>query len=308
MGPSSSAPKEMHTVDGWEDNLSCGSDIDGEVPDDLRRVAEVEEPSKEQMVQHELENHANYRAWCPACVAGRGVGSQHRRKKRDQAEAFRDGPCIYSDYFFMSTQEEGSTPMLVLKFSRSGRISATALPAKAMTDYGVKFFRNFILSTGIRRFVNFSDSENAMVSLKEAAAKLCEGVESVSRNCPVGDHRANGHAESSVKQVKGQMRSIRLSLEQKLGIKLAEDHPLLQWIPMFAGDAISRHRRGPDGKTPYERELQRKWTRPALEFGEKIFLKEAKELSGRPKRDWEGCMIEARFIGHHARSNAVMAY
>ena len=223
----------MMAVDGWEDDLSCGSDI-GEEPIELRKTSKIEEPTQEQRARHELENHAIFRPWCKACVAGRGMGSHHLRRKKDRAAAFRDGPFIYSDYFFMSTEEEGSIPMLAIKYSRSGRISATALPAKGATDFGVKFFRNFIQSTGIQHFVNFSDAENAMVSLKESAARQCPGVESNNRNCPVGDHRANGHIESAVKQIKGQMRSIRLSLEQKLGAKLREDHTLLQWIPRFA--------------------------------------------------------------------------
>ena len=56
------------------------------------------------------------------------------------------GPRIYSDFFYMS--EEGvSTPMLALKFSRSGRMAATALEQKGLTQYGVKFFAGFIQQT-----------------------------------------------------------------------------------------------------------------------------------------------------------------
>ena len=60
--------------------------------------------------------------------------------------------------------------MLALKFSRTGRPAATALPAKGITDHGQRFFTNFIKQTGVRRFINFSDDEHAMVALKEAAA------------------------------------------------------------------------------------------------------------------------------------------
>ena len=42
------------------------------------------------------------------------------------------GPRIYSDFFYMS--EGGvSTPMLALKFGRSGRMAATALEQKGLT-------------------------------------------------------------------------------------------------------------------------------------------------------------------------------
>ena len=59
--------------------------------------------------------------------------------------------------------------MLALKFSRSGRIAATAL------EQG-EVLAGFIQHTGVRRFINKSDGELAMKSLKDAAAKALELV------------------------------------------------------------------------------------------------------------------------------------
>ena len=42
------------------------------------------------------------------------------------------------------------------------------------------------------------------------------------------------------------------------------------------------------------------------EFGERLFIKEAKERSGRPKRDWQPKMVEARFVGHHSRTPSII--
>ena len=97
----------------------------------------------------------------------------------------QDGPRICSDFLFMS--EAGvATPMLALKFSRSGRTAATALEQKGLTQYGVKFFAGFIQQTGVRRFINKSDGEPAMKSSKDAAAKALERVESIGQESPVG--------------------------------------------------------------------------------------------------------------------------
>ena len=80
------------------------------------------------------------------------------------------GPRIYSDFFYMS--EEGvSTPMLALMFSRSGRMAATALEQKGLTQYGVKFVAGFIQQTGVRMFINKSDGEPAMKALKGCGSK-----------------------------------------------------------------------------------------------------------------------------------------
>ena len=79
-------------------------------------------------------------------------------------------PRIYSDFFHMS--EGGvSTPMLALKLSRSGRMAATALEQKGLTQYGVKFSAGFIQQTGVRMYFNKSAGEPAMKALKDAAAK-----------------------------------------------------------------------------------------------------------------------------------------
>ena len=106
-----------------------------------------------------------------------------------------------------------SVSHLVIKFSRGGLIAATCLEQKGLTQYGVKFFARFIQQTGARRLINMSDGEHTMKSLKDSAAKAAgEGVESTPRESPVGDHQANGAAESAVRSMKAQMRAIRSAL------------------------------------------------------------------------------------------------
>ena len=56
--------------------------------------------------------------------------------------------------------------------------------------------------------------------------------------------------------------------------------------------------KGPDGKTLWEREQGRKWAGDSLEFGERFFMKEAKERASGA--------IEARYLGQHARTGAMM--
>ena len=134
-------------------------------------------------------------------------------------------------------------------------------------------------------FINFSDDEHAMVALKEAAARACEGVEHTSQACPKGDHAANGQIENTVRELKRQMRALRLNLEKKLRqynpnanfTKLDDADPVLFWMPEFAANAIVCYRKGPYGKTSYEREFGRTWKKPPFEYGEKISIREAVE-------------------------------
>ena len=42
------------------------------------------------------------------------------------------------------------------------------------------------------------------------------------------------------------------------------------------------------------------------QFAERLFIKPAQERSGRPKRDWQPRMTEARFVGHHSRTQSII--
>ena len=306
------AAPERKEVRGWPDEeeepgaaREAADSEPQEESEEFRKSRAAAEPTPEQRENHFLENHAVYRPWCEVCVKSRGLGTQHRRALKKEAVESSEGPRIFSDFFFMSTDED-SVPMLALKFSRSKRIAATALPRKGISELGCKFMSNFIKMTGVKRFVNFSDGEPAMKALKEESARKVADVEAISRECPVGDHQKNGEIESGVRELKRQMRAVRMSLEGRLGRALADDDPLLMWIPTFAGDCIAFHRRGADGKTPWERETGRKRRRPCLEFGEKVMMKAAYDRSSGPKRDWQARMIPVRYVGHHARTGAVM--
>ena len=89
---------------------------------------------------------------------------------KELANQEQHGPRIYSDFFFMSgdfffmSGEGVPTPMVPLKFIRSGRMA-------------VKFFAGFIQQTGVQMFINKSDGEPAMKAVKDAAAKAAEGAE-----------------------------------------------------------------------------------------------------------------------------------
>ena len=133
-----------------------------------------------------------------------------------------------------------------------------------------------------------------------------QGVESTSKEVPVGDHAQNGEIECAVRELKRQMRAMRLALESKLGKALDAKDPVLAWMPSFAADVLSRYRRGRDGKTAWQRETGKQWAKGALQFGEKIMIKEAKERIGVPKRDWEPRLISVRYMGHHARTGSII--
>ena len=114
-------------------------------PEELWRVLTARQPTELEKQKQFQMNHAVFTPWCEVCVKAKGTGAQHGRQKlKALAKQEQDGPRIYSDFFYMGV----STPMLALKFSRSGRIPATALERQGLTQHGVKFFAGFIQQTG----------------------------------------------------------------------------------------------------------------------------------------------------------------
>ena len=122
----------------------------------------------------------------------------------------------------------------------------------------------------------------------------------------MGDHAQNRELEVVVRELKRQMRSIRLALESRLGRRLDPKDPVMTWMPAFAGDVLTRYRRGNAGKTAWHRETGRQWAKGAFQFGEKIMMGEAKERIGVPKLDWEPRLISVRYMGHHARTGSII--
>ena len=52
---------------------------------------------------------------------------------------------------------------------------------------------------------------------------------------PADDPQSNGVAEKSVQDVMGQIRTLKLGLEYRLGGAINEDHPVFEWMTEHAG-------------------------------------------------------------------------
>ena len=66
-------------------------------------------PTKAEYDSH-MTLHADYRDWCPDCVAGRGISHQHRASRNERA-----GTEFSLDYAFMTAEAVGEDlcPVLV---------------------------------------------------------------------------------------------------------------------------------------------------------------------------------------------------
>ena len=227
------------------------------------------EPTDKEIEEHYM-HHSDFRQWCPHCVKGKAVSYGSRRRQN-----LDDGlPTICIDYMFMGDQqgreEEKGMPMLVMKDKRTKVLWARVVPAKGVNAHAVKQLAKQITLLGHKRILFKSDGEPAIKALKEAVKNELS-VDVAPEESPVGDHAGNGDAESAVRQVQGQIRTMKDALESRYGERIARDSHILPWLVMHAAATITRYRKDADGITAYRRWKGKEFKRAVAEFGENVW-------------------------------------
>ena len=128
------------------------------------------------------------------------------------------------------------------------------------------------------------DNEPSTKSLQDSAIRSLAGVEVIPQGPPEGDHKANGREEMAVREVKRQCRTLRISAVQNTGVRIADDSPLLSWLPRLRS---ARH------------EQNAKWHRREDERNEANWTKMEKHKSTR--HEARGTRHEARGTRHEHR-------
>ena len=69
------------------------------------------------------------------------------------------------------------------------------------------------------------------------------------------------------------LRTLKSSLDERMGLKIDVLHPVLTWLCKFVGYMMNRMEVASDGKTPYERVKGKRSEVMGLEFCEKVLWK-----------------------------------
>ena len=83
-----------------------------------------------------------------------------------------------------------------------------------------------------------SDQEPSMLSLKKAVAIARQG-ETCPIESPVRESKSNGAMERTIRTWQGQLRTLRSSLEAKLGVRLPAEHVLTEWMCLWTAEVLS---------------------------------------------------------------------
>eukprot|EP00973_Karenia_brevis_P057921 8062920-Karenia_brevis.AAC.1 len=82
---------------------------------------------------------------------------------------------------------------------------------------------------------------------------------------------SNGRVERAVQEIERRIRSILLSLEERLGRDVDAKERIVAFIPAYAAYLYNRPHKGEDGKVAYERVQEKRPTVVGVEFGEEVF-------------------------------------
>ena len=256
-------------------------------------MAEPKMPSREEMEKHNA-THAEYRTWCPHCVAGRGMASHHCNKSR--ARNPTSIPIVVMDYCFPSQSSEDAAIVLAMRDSDSKATNAMMVPRKGNEEWIMKAVVGIIDYYGHGKVILKSDGERAIVALKKAVKMfrqtetiIEDGDENIERKIadtmieesPVGDSQANGAAEKTVQDVENMIRTWKSAVEQSYGCTLPTNSVLMPYIVQHAGLIITRYRMGADGLTPYQRLKGRKALGKAIPLAEKVLYMPMKSKKDR---------------------------
>ena len=211
--------------------------------------------------------HADYRSWCPFCVQGKAHSAHHVMSQEEE----RLGVTISMDYTYMGTMEEEEKETgvahLLMHDNATSAFWCMQVDSKQAKPEIVAWMNQNLVDAGYAgmRLTLKSDGEPAMMALKGALA-LKRGCETSIIHSPARESKSNGAVERAIQTWKGQMRTMRLHLEDRLKTKVSANHPLLSWLAVWACDVVNKYKVR-DGRTAYELMTGHKAKHAVYSFG-----------------------------------------
>ena len=252
-----------------------------------KKVREPGNPSAKERAEHEL-NHWPYRSWCEACVKGRAVGQQHRSMKGEYAESLV--ARVLMDYGFLHEEEvtvesehgqevESKTSMTIMVMLETLCSSVWGYAIEGKGAVSVEWLAQQVVedieTVGLaaERIITKTDQEPAIIQLQQEVAKRRHEGGTALEHSRVGDSDSNGRIERAIRDMKGMIRTIRSSVEDKTGKPIKLSDTIVPWIVRHAGYILTRCKVGSDGKTAMQRMKGRKTNAPWVPFGEAVLFK-----------------------------------
>ena len=248
--------------------------------------------------------HRPFRPWCPICVKARGREDPHYAKVRKEKD---EGlPTVSIDYASLGTEEDeerGGVGILVGRDKWTQLTFCFYVECKGTGDkHIVNRVARSVGESGNVKAILKGDGEPALIQVQEAV-KEARTQETVVKNPPAYDPQSNGAAERAVQEVKGQIRSLKLGLEARIGRRIKSEEPIIGWMVTHAAGVINRFLVGADGRTPYYRTYGKQFIAKTFELGEQVWAKPKRKVKTTRKSALAARWLDGTWVGYDHRSN-----
>jgi len=253
-------------------------------------------PSRWERERHEV-SHVPFRAWCATCVAGRGVKSPHKTRRRDG----NDLPRFSMDYGFLGSEDRPTSVLLVMKEVLSGMTLGMIVPSKGIAEEWVpRRVAQFINSFNYDKMIIRTDNEPAILALRRSIMTMCTG-RVLQEDAIKGESQSNGLAEVGVRIVEGIARTLKIDVEEKMQMKIDDSSVVLAWMIEHACTLYNRCTILDDGRTPWQRAFGKASSLPLVPFLEKVLYKNLKS-TGDKKNSLDPRFKYGIYVGSRPRS------
>ena len=255
-----------------------------------------------QKAKHWL-THLPYDPGCPICISCRRPNNKHIKSHEQE----RTIPLVVGDYTpVRDSRDEDYAELLVMKVYPFRLIFACVVDHKGPDPRIVARLSKWIIDSGLVHFAYRSDQEPAIVALireacslagrngvhvqaDEAPSDLADGdlevgepqtvlnevaidksLIAVPEHSHPGESQSNGLAERSIQELVGQLRTLKLSLETRLKVRLPCHHPVFAWLVEHSAYVLNHYQLGLDGRTAHGRLHGKEVSEYIAEFGERV--------------------------------------
>eukprot|EP00959_Pyramimonas_sp_CCMP1952_P262968 5498920-Pyramimonas_sp.AAC.1 len=139
-----------------------------------------------------------------------------------------------ADFRQLEQKEPGEMPAILNVADCRSNASATLVGPKQMGDYKAHYVATLIDSWGHTTVILLTGGENAIVAVAEQAKKL-RSHSTVARQGPAYSSKSMGRNEASNGAAAGLLRTLRFSLETKLGCKLELTDSIVAFLANTVG-------------------------------------------------------------------------
>ena len=255
-------------------------------------------PTLSEIRQHKT-THLPYRSWCDECVEAFAREWPHLHRSSPSGRTI---PVIHMDYACLTekglfrldelSEEDLEHAVLVIvgycSSSRSPFIHVVPSKATSNDKFAAERIVDDIVYLGHTRVILRSDNEPALLALVTDALKglRIHLLDSAAAEGSVPyDPQTAGAAEVLVRNLKGQVRAMHLTLDHFMDKHVPVTHPLIAWLVEHAAFVRLTGVIGQDGMSAYHRIRGTEHKLRLPFFGEKVWYNCRSQRVASPAKD-----------------------